>query len=231
MARYPEAGQTKTRLARTLGDPETAALYRAFLTDLARRFTIPDLPYRLHWTYTPAHVDYISLVAELAPNASQTMNCFPQRGQDFATRLLYAFQWTAAQGIQRTVVISSDTPHISRDLVAHACAALDEADVVLGPALDGGYYLIAMRQPYDVFSGIPMSTDVVLQMTIELAHAQGLRTHLLPTLFDVDEWPDLQRLAALLEQDRDLAPATAAYLDSINAVSSVIAVSSVGSKE
>jgi glycosyltransferase A (GT-A) superfamily protein (DUF2064 family) len=72
-----------------------------------------------------------------------------------------------------------------------------------------------MQQPYDVFSGIPMSTDAVLTMTIQSAQRQGLSVHQLPTHFDVDELPDLQRLATLLEQDRTLAPATAAYLDSI----------------
>jgi hypothetical protein len=215
MARYPQAGQTKTRLARNLGAEETAVLYRAFLTDLAQCFAGPNPFYRLCWAYTPAHVDYVSLIAELVPEAGQTMGCFPQRGHDFAARLLYSFQWSTAQGFQRTVLIGSDTPQISRELVADARAALDEADVVLGPVLDGGYYLIAMRQPHDVFSGIPMSTDVVLQMTIELAQRQGLRVHLLPTLFDVDEWSDLLRLAALLEQDSALAPVTAAYLDSI----------------
>jgi glycosyltransferase A (GT-A) superfamily protein (DUF2064 family) len=83
---------------------------------------------------------------------------------------------------------------------------------VLGPADDGGYYLIAMRKPYDVFSGIPMSTAVVAQMTIEAARRQGLIVHLLETLFDVDELPDLQRLADLLTRDSTLAPVTAAHL-------------------
>jgi glycosyltransferase A (GT-A) superfamily protein (DUF2064 family) len=83
---------------------------------------------------------------------------------------------------------------------------------VLGPSADGGYYLIAMREPYDVFSGIPMSTEVVNQMTIEAAERQGLRVSQLETLFDVDELPDLQRLARLLSGDSSLAPLTAAYL-------------------
>jgi rSAM/selenodomain-associated transferase 1 len=215
MARYPEAGQTKTRLARSLGAEETAVLYRAFLADLAQRFAEPNLPYQLCWAYTPVHVDFAGLVAEMVPKAGQTMSCFQQQGHDFAARLLYSFQWSAVQGFHRTVLIGSDTPQISRELVADACAALDEADVVLGPALDGGYYLIAMRQPHDVFSNIPMSTDVVLQMTIQLAQRQRLRVHLLPTLFDVDEWSDLLCLAALLELDSALAPVTAAYLHSI----------------
>ncbi|MBE3560582.1 MAG: TIGR04282 family arsenosugar biosynthesis glycosyltransferase [Ktedonobacteraceae bacterium] len=210
MARYPEAGKTKTRLARTLGAQATADLYRAFLTDLARRFA--GQPYALHWAYTPAGVAYHQFVASLAPEHAQAMTCFPQRGDDFNSRLLAAFQWTATQGFARTVLIGSDSPHIPPALVESAAAALDEVDVVLGPADDGGYYLLAIRKPYDVFSGIPMSTEVVARMTIEAALRQGLTVRLLSHLFDVDEWPDLERLAELLQQDSTLAPATAAYL-------------------
>jgi glycosyltransferase A (GT-A) superfamily protein (DUF2064 family) len=101
---------------------------------------------------------------------------------------------------------------MSREIVAHAREALNEADVVLGPADDGGYYLIAMRKPNDVFSGVPMSTSVVTQRTIELAERQGLSVRLLEPLFDIDELPDLLRLAQLLEADSTLAPVTATHL-------------------
>ncbi|MDQ6660504.1 MAG: hypothetical protein M3Z24_06025, partial [Chloroflexota bacterium] len=66
--------------------------------------------------------------------------------------------------------------------------------------------------------GIPMSTDVVLQMTIELAQKQGLSVHLLEPLFDIDELPDLVRLAQLLETDSTLAPITAAHLATIRSL-------------
>jgi len=210
MARYPEVGKTKTRLARTIGHHETVRLYRAFLTDLAQRFAgqLCDL----HWAHTPAEVDYHAFVATLAPALAQHMCCFPQKGTDLGARLLNVFQWTHEQHFMRTIVTSSDSPQISREIVAQAREALDAADVVLGPAEDGGYYLIAMCKPYDVFSGVPMSTSVVMQRTIELAERQNLSVRLLEPLFDIDELPDLLRLVQLLEADRTLAPVTAAYL-------------------
>jgi uncharacterized protein len=210
VARYPEAGRTKTRLARAIGNEEAAELYRSFLTDLARRFAGATLD--LHWAFTPPEVDYQTFAATLAPSLAQYMACFPQQGDDFGTRLHNVFKWTAARRYPSTVLIGSDSPHISREIVAKAREALGEADVVLGPAEDGGYYLLAMREPYDVFSGIPMSTSVVLQMTIEMAERQGLSVRLLEPLFDVDELPDLQRLAQVLEADPALAPVTAAHL-------------------
>lgn len=210
MARYPEAGKTKTRLARTIGHDETVCLYQAFLTDLAQRFA--GQPRYLHWAYTPAEVDYHAFVATLAPACAQHMRCFPQQGADLGDRLLNAFKWTYERYFERTIVTSSDSPQLSREVVAQAREALDEVDVVLGPALDGGYYLIAMRKPHDVFSSVPMSTSVVLQRTIELAERQGLSVRLLEPLFDIDELPDLLRLAQLLEADHTLAPVTATYL-------------------
>lgn len=213
MARYPEAGKTKTRLARSLGNAPVVLLYRAFLTDLAQRFaSYPSCD--LRWTYTPAESDFPALATTLAP-AVQQNNCFPQQGEDLGDRLRYAFQWGQQQGFRCIIVIGSDTPHVSRRIIDDARARLEEADVVLGPANDGGYYLIAMREPYDVFSGIPMSTSVVLQMTIEAAKRQGLRVELVETLLDVDELPDLQQFAKILQNDPTLAPATAHQITEI----------------
>lgn len=211
VARYPQIGTTKTRLARTLGNEETVQLYRAFLADLAHKFA-GQPAYDLHWAYTPAEVDYAAFMAELAPSLAQYMRFFPQKGGGLGERLHNAFRWTYAQGYRRTVLIGSDSPQISVDTITEANRALDKADVTLGPAEDGGYYMIAMRRPHDVFQGIPMSTDVVLRMTVELAQSQGLEVSLQETLFDIDELSDLERLAHVLRSDASLAPATANLL-------------------
>jgi uncharacterized protein len=211
VARYPHLGTTKTRLASSLGDEETVQLYCAFLTDLAQRFAAQSA-YDLHWAYTPAEVDYASFMATIAPSLAHQMCFFPQKGAEFGDRLFDAFRWTFEHGYERTVLIGSDSPHIGRDTIEQARDALDEADVALGPAEDGGYYLIAMQKPHDVFRDIPMSTSQVLQMTIALAQRQGLKVNILETLFDIDELPDLARLAQLLRTNASLAPATAAYL-------------------
>lgn len=211
VARYPQPGTTKTRLARALGGEETAQLYRAFLSDLAHRFAAQPA-YDLHWAFTPADVDYAEFMESLAPSLAQHMYFFPQRGVDFGNRLLHAFRWTFEHGYRSTILIGSDSPHICRSTIEQAKNALDEADVVLGPAEDGGYYLLAMQKPHDVFQDIPMSTNLVLQMTIDLALRQGLRVNTLETLFDVDELPELERLAQLLSANASLAPATAAHL-------------------
>ncbi len=213
MARYPQRGTTKTRLARSIGDDAAIELYRAFLIDLAQKFA--HRSYDLHWFYAPAWIDYAAFLDALAPSLAASMRYAPQQGEGLGARLHHAFLTTHRQGYRNTIVIGSDSPHIRPAIVAQARAALDHADVVLGPAEDGGYYLIAMREPYDVFHGIPMSTSLVLQMTIDLARQQGLSVSMLETLFDVDELPDLLRLAELLQGDQHLAPTTAARLATI----------------
>jgi glycosyltransferase A (GT-A) superfamily protein (DUF2064 family) len=120
------------------------------------------------------------------------------------------------QGYLTTVVICSDIPHITHGQIIQAQEALQDVNIVLGPADDGGYYLIAMREPHDVFSRIPMSNSMVAARTIGRARAQGLTVRLIEPLFDVDEHSDLLRLAKLLRANSVLAPTTAAriaYLD------------------
>lgn len=210
VARTPRLGEVKTRLAASLGPVVTLQLYQAFLADLAQRFASADA-WMLHWAYTPGPGDFARELARLVPGVC-TDSCFPQQGPDFASRLHQIFAETGARAFARTIVISSDSPQVSTALIAQARAALETADVVLGPAEDGGYYLIAMREPYDLFTGIPMSTDQVLRLTIERARALSLAVYLLDPLFDVDEEDDFWRLAHVLERDPSLAPTTAACI-------------------
>ncbi len=214
MARYPELGKTKTRLAASIGAEETLHLYRAFLIDLAQRFADWNCC-DLYWAYTPANVEFAEFLRGLVSLDVSLWRNFPQHGTGLGERLLHAFCTTHADHMCKTIVIASDSPHISHALISQAQEALDGADVVLGPAEDGGYYLIAMRKPHDVFSGIPMSTQHVLHMTVDKAHHLGLSVHLLEPLFDIDELPDLFRLAHILQEEQALAPATAACLAKI----------------
>ena len=210
MARYPEKGKVKTRLARSIGEEETVKLYQAFLIDLAHRFA--GWIYDLYWAHTPSEIDFTAFMATLASVDATSMGSFSQDGPDLATRLHRAFRFTHSCQFQYTILIGSDSPQVSRATIMQARQALDHADVVLGPAEDGGYYLIAMKEPHDLFSAIPMSTDAVLQMTIERAYQLDLSVHLLEPLFDVDELPELHRLSDLLQEKSYLAVETAVQL-------------------
>ena len=213
VAKYPEPGAVKTRLAALIGSQQAANLYRAFLGDLAERFGAAQCAddYHLRWACAPGRRPPAALRNIVGADSV----IFPQRGNDFAARLYHIACGMRAEGYRRLVIMSSDSPHLPTGVVAEAFAALDAADVALGPAEDGGYYLIGLHldgphdAPPDLFRGIRMSTATVCAETRARAHALGLATTLLAPTFDIDEPPDLARLwDALRHAEERLAPRT-----------------------
>lgn len=192
MARYPTAGAVKTRLARIMGAERACMLYRAFLADLETRFTAGPRP--LVWVFSPPDAPFSKILAAGA-------RCMPQRGRNLGERMHSAFGDLCREGYDRVILIGSDTPHLRDTWLDEAERRLDDVDVVLGPSADGGYYLIALRQPHDVFSGILMSTGRVLEQTLQKAAARDLRVHLLPSTFDIDEYDDLVQLGLLIQRE------------------------------
>ncbi len=190
MARHPEAGTVKTRLARAIGAERACALYRAFLRDLDARFA-PQRRRELVWLFHPPERDFAAIV-------SPGSRCVAQTGRDLGERMHAGFARLLSEGFGKVIMIGADAPHIRDEWLDDAERALDHVDIVLGPTADGGYYLIAMRAPHDVFSGIAMSTPEVLTQTQAKAAAAGLRVHLLPPSFDIDEESDVVQLRALL---------------------------------
>ena len=200
MAKHPVPGRVKTRLAAALGADTACALYRAFVLDLAER--LRALPYAVTWAYTPPDAPF----AELLPGA----RCRPQHGRDLGERLAAAIADELAEGPGPVLAIGADAPHVPAAPLAEAAAALaGRADVVLGPAADGGYYLIGIRGPApDLFAGIAWGTAGVLEATLARARAAGLAPHLLPPSFDIDQPADLARLRALLARGEVSLPRT-----------------------
>ncbi|HEY7357263.1 MAG TPA: DUF2064 domain-containing protein, partial [Ktedonobacterales bacterium] len=243
VARLPIAGQTKTRLGAAIGADAAAALYRAFLRDLGERFTqaAARAGYDLYWFYAaPDGVEEEAFAAQV-PAGGMLLR---QEGEDFAARLWHGFQTLAGRGYERVVVIGSDSPHLPAAWVAQAFESLATHDVVIGPAEDGGYYLLGQRvqvaptaagacgnrvpalspaarapAPVDLFSGITMSTATVCAETLARVRAAGLSVAQTPATFDIDEADDLDRLRRALREapsaQADAAPATQALLSAL----------------
>jgi len=122
----------------------------------------------------------------------------PQIGGGLGTRLVHAFGRLFGEGDGAVVIIGTDCPGVDRRLVGGAFAALRSHDVVLGPARDGGYYLVGLRAPQPaLFRGIPWSTDGVTRATRARASALGLSCLLLAPLRDVDTARDARALGLL----------------------------------
>ncbi len=121
-----------------------------------------------------------------------------QRGSNLGERLTHVFEDVFRLGMESVVVIGSDLPELPLRLIRAALAALpgSENRVVLGPAADGGYYLVAMSRPHPaLFRGIVWSTTAVLAQTLDAARANGVDVSLLEPWSDVDSAADLERLA------------------------------------
>ena len=199
VAKHPEIGKVKTRLARYIGDALACQIYVGFLRDLDEKFG--ERSYPLFWALAPPGGDSLDV---LRPES----RCFSQEGESLGERLLNIFQRLLHQGFQRVAIMSSDAPHMPAEWIDEAFSSLRQVDAVFAPAEDGGYNLVALKQAHDLFSSIAMSTPGVLEATLERARELGLRVHLLPRSFDIDEMEDLERLRGHLTDDADSLPHT-----------------------
>ncbi len=209
MARYPQPGRVKTRLARVLGDRAACELHHAFVLDLAAR--LRTLPYPLTWAYWPPDAPFPSLVPGF--------ECRPQHGRDLGERLRSAIDAAYAARPAPVLALGTDCPHLPLEAVGEAAGALGGgAEVVLGPAEDGGYYLLGVRRPIpELLFDIAWGTPVVLEQTLARAASLGLCPHLLPPSFDIDRPEDLDALRAILSRGGIELPHTAAALGIVRA--------------
>lgn len=206
-AKAPRAGFAKTRLGATIGYDAAVDLYAAFLRDLAARFS--HAPFPVAWYITPS--DAWPEIASLVACGAHSAAVFPQLGTDWAARQRALFRMAAARGEQRVVLIASDSPQITVEVVADAFDRLRQHDLVFGPVVDGGYYLIGMRGWHDIFGGVRMGTATVLRELVAQACALRLSVATVEPTFDVDLADDLEHLRGLIATRDDL-PHTGAAL-------------------
>ncbi|MBA4117200.1 MAG: glycosyltransferase [Rubrobacter sp.] len=197
IARAPRVGFAKTRLGRTIGHERAIILYRAFLRDLAARFS--GSPFALGWYVTPPDA-----WPEISPLTGEPERVLFQGDGDLTERQRELFWGAAGRGEERTVLIASDSPQLGVEVVEEAFRRLDRQDLVFGPTYDGGYYLIGMRGYHDVLRETPMSVGTELDDLIARARLLGLSVGLLETTFDIDVVDDLHHLRPLALERPDL---------------------------
>jgi len=201
IAKEPVAGLVKTRLVPALGAAGAARVAAAMLADtLAVVAGVDAAPWLC---FTPAEAR--DRLARLAPG----FGLLPQAGGDLGDRLAACLDELLRTGAERVAIVGADTPHVPAARYRRALALLDRDDLVLGPALDGGYYLVAARMARpELFVGVQMGTATVLKETVARAGRLGLRVGLLPVLRDLDRVDDLE--AALAGRLLDGCPRTRA---------------------
>jgi rSAM/selenodomain-associated transferase 1 len=195
-AKAPIPGEVKTRLCPPLTSDEAATLHGSMVLDVLER-TRP-LTLRVTQGSGPAWDRFLAC----APSAEHVffrimeerhhVRVFSQTGDDLGVRMRDAFRTVFDLGYQKAVLIGTDVPSLSGRLVAQALEVLSHHDVVLGPTLDGGYYLIGLtRLQSDLFAELPWSTDRVCVLTQEKARMLQLSLDLLPPQRDLDTVEDV----------------------------------------
>ena len=218
MCKAPQPGRSKTRLAAKVGAVGAAKLSECFLRDLAG--AIDSLPHGLgrkgYGVYAPAGAE-LALQRLFPPSFDLLL----QVDAEFGNVLHGAMRDLLAAGHDCVVLVNGDSPTLPPALLASAIDALrlDGDRMVLGPASDGGYYLIGLKRPHRrLFEEIAWGTEVVAAQTLERARQIGLESIMLPEWYDVDDAETLSwlrdELAGRSDRFRDggAAPATRAYL-------------------
>ncbi|MHC1791697.1 TIGR04282 family arsenosugar biosynthesis glycosyltransferase [Solidesulfovibrio sp.] len=196
MVKAPLPGQVKTRLAAAIGDAAALAAYRAMVATVLAAADASGLPLTI--VFTPAEA--LETVTGLCGPGRRYQ---PQAGGDLGARMDAALARALADGADAALLVGSDLPLLTGDRLRQAAAALENTPAVLGPAADGGYYLIGFtRAGYrpEVFRDIPWSTPAVADLTLARLRAaapadSGDAAAVLPELPDCDEGADLARLA------------------------------------
>ncbi|MEB3359157.1 MAG: TIGR04283 family arsenosugar biosynthesis glycosyltransferase [Synechococcales bacterium] len=186
ITRYPQVGATKTRLIPALGARGAAELQRQMA-----EHTLAQAQQLMAQRSASVEIRYSNgSPSQMAQWLGQQWQYCPQGEGDLGDRLIRAFTSAAQEGKQRILAIGIDCPELDTARLALALDTLEHHDLVLGPALDGGYYLIGLQRPIpDLFQGIDWGTDRVLAQTLAIAHRLGLTVAQLPPLADVD-YPD-----------------------------------------
>lgn len=187
--RNPELGKAKTRLAKTIGDKAALTIYKHLLNHTKK--VTENLPCH-------KAVYYSVKVREndiWEPNMYQKHQQF---GVDLGKRMQNAFQNSFYEGYKKVIIIGSDLIDLSEKIIEEAFIKLETNDVVIGPAEDGGYYLLGMKnlQP-DIFENKDWGTSSVRKDT--LLDLKNKKTHLLEELNDIDVYEDLKKHDSLLK--------------------------------
>ena len=192
--KYPEKGKVKSRLAAGIGDDSAVIVYKNIVDQMLSR--LKKGPFPLYICFFPKNAQ-----KPIKNWLGREYHYLPQHGKDLGGRMRNGFIDGFAMGYKRVVLIGSDIPDLPMKYIEEAFKSLKEMDAVIGPALDGGYYLIGFNQSTfspQVFEGIAWGTKTVFDETMKKLKRLRRVVHTLPYQRDVDTAEDLKRLRGKL---------------------------------
>jgi len=200
--------QVKSRLAKDIGPEAATAIYQCFVDDTLRLLEKSAYPFIIAY-YPPA------AEIEVKQWLGEEYNYFSQQGNDLGENMKNAFYHIFNAGFSRVLLTGSDIPDLPPAVINEAFLGLETSDAVIGPSLDGGYYLIGFNETKflpDIFENIKWSTPTVFQETMTIFQEHNYHVHKLTGWRDVDDFADLK---ALYNRNRNTAFADSATINFI----------------
>lgn len=189
LCRFPEPGKVKTRLAHGIGDKRAAQCYRRIVETMMQNTTAKASEYERVLFYSPQQRK--DAFSQWFPGE----RLLPQRGGDIGIVMENAMKDLLDMGATKALITGSDIPLLGRKIIGQAFAELDQGDIVIGPAVDGGYYLIGMKTLYaGIFQDMTWGSAQVFAKTIAAIEISGLTWKPVAMLSDVDTAEDLLKL-------------------------------------
>ena len=194
MLKAPVVGTVKTRLEKSLGTEGALRTYRRLVEFLLQRIGVAS---HIHIHYTPDGE------AVMENWLGATYPYFPQMGEDLGERLIHAMQVEFTAGVEKLVFLGGDCPYVDQARLDEAFLKLEGHDVVLGPAPDGGYYLIGVNRSIPaLFQGILWGSETALQSTLLKCAELGLTHSLLAEESDVDDFSSWEAAREYMAKNR-----------------------------
>ena len=206
----PAVGKTKSRLMPFLTAEECTSLYSCFLKDIYRKAKAAGADVYVFFTPRDKKSVFRTLLGEDAV-------LLPQHGEDLGQKMKNAIGAVLRMGYDKVVLMGTDIPHIHTETIRNAFDNLDQKDIVIHPALDGGYYLIGMKQEYESIWNIRRyGTNTVMYDTLQHMKAENLSISVGQMYYDIDRKEDLRQLWSDIQRGAVCnCPETTAFLESI----------------
>ena len=183
--KFPALGKVKTRLAASIGDEKAVYIY-TYLLNYTHQLLASTKADVLVFHEGPINMEEYS---------SANYWFYPQEGNDLGEKMYNAFEQAFKESYDRVLIIGTDCHELQTSHIEEALSSLEKNDLVLGPANDGGYYLIGLnKNDSRLFKNIQWSTHSVLAETMDIAKEIQLKVHLLESLNDIDEYKDLNEI-------------------------------------
>ncbi|HMK56859.1 MAG TPA: TIGR04282 family arsenosugar biosynthesis glycosyltransferase [Dissulfurispiraceae bacterium] len=206
--KWPEKGKVKTRLAAAIGEEGACKLYKCFVEDTVAMAGAAG--FRPLIAYCPEEAG--SRVAAWLGNGKDYM---PQSGRDLGEKMKNAFKRVFEDGCLQAVLIGSDIPDLPPAIITEAFSALENKQAVIGPAKDGGYYLIGFRRDAyagQVFRGMSWGSSDIFERSIAVLEREGIDVYVLPVWSDMDRPADIAELVKRNSEGPFMRSKTMSYL-------------------